>query len=194
MDFDQLSGIWADVTALVPPAGSWMMPPADFACGAPGLYKGYRAAGANLLSMASGGIYVAQNAMYASVYDRGSWEDSTIKMWRLGLRLRAPHVTFEKVLRVTPEIRASLPGGTDAIVMPFGDNGVGRGPVIVVLDPACVVSVEETWFQHQVVEAIQRGGADAVPDDVLLDYPDHMARIDRMRLVYPEGEVRWGRF
>ena len=187
--------LYDDMPDLVPGPGSWMMPAAAFARGAPGLYRGYRAAGANLRTPhRTGGVYVAQNATYASSYHSGEGLGRECRMWRVGLRLRTPFVSDRPVTRIVPELLERLPPGTDSVVMPRGDGNMGNGPVVVLLDPACLIAAEETWTRYEVAVAIQDRGPEAVPPDVLADYPALAARVEEMRARWEGSEVPWRRF
>lgn len=174
---------WAldEIPALNPRPGSWMMPPREFAAGTPGLYRGYRSAGANLRApFRTGGIFVAQNATYAAAYHRGLLDDEA-RLWRVMLDIRKPFVTRRKVTNVSPALRAALPPGTDAIILQTGDGNLGNGPVIIALDPAVLVSATETWLPGDIKIAINEGRLAEIPEDILADYPAAQERLDMLR-------------
>ncbi|SOC21766.1 hypothetical protein [Thalassospira xiamenensis] len=182
MTLEELTGFWQDIPQLCPPPGiaSWMMSPSDFARAEPGLHRGYRAADTNLLTPHStGGIFIAQNAEYASSYNE--------RVWRVLLDIRKPYVEHaSRFTFVSDAYRQALPVGTDAIILPQGDMNIGRGPTIIALDASVIVSVEETWNYGQVLYAIKMGEINSIPDDVLADYPTILLRRAQMHEVYGE--------
>lgn len=187
--------IYRDIDDIQASPGSWMMDPSLFALGLPGVYRGYRAAGANFLAPhRTGAIYVAQSAAYASSYHRPPDPDDDCRLWRVRFELRRPVVSARPVLSVGDAQRAALPPGTDAIVMTRGDGNAGNGPVIALLDPSCILEAVETWPRHEVQRAIQDLGPDAVPEDVLADYPALRRRVAEMRARWADRPVPWRRF
>jgi hypothetical protein len=187
--------IYDDCEAMLPGPGSWMMHPAGFSRGVPGEYRGYRAAGDNLYEpYRTGGIFVAQNAVYASSYQRPEPLEGHGSLWRIRMDLRSPAIVRERVLHVTSAIIAALPRGTDSIVMPWGDSNMGNGPVIILLDRSLITEAQPAWTPFEVTEAIQGGRLDDIPDEVLADYPCFRQRIGEMRERWSTGRVPWHRF
>jgi hypothetical protein len=183
-------GLYDDMPALNPRPGTWMMRPARFANGLPDVYRGYRSACGNLLEpYRCGGIFVAQNATYASAY---AGPDG--RTWRLLMSLRSPAVVHRPITCVSAAVLASLPTGTDSIVMPRGGGNMGHGPVVILLDACCVIGAEETWSAYRVAVTIQENGPDAVPADVLADYPALQDRVEEMRARWEARDTPWRRF